>query len=171
MCYAACPLVSAYGGPPITRFEPLNENLTDYDSIMGSYFGMGIQGVYRGTRLYDTEATRRRVHFWTDFFHKYSDLVNADIIHIRRADGRDLDAMMHVNPGGKTGKGLAFIWNPLPHQVTRDFELPLYYTGLTDSARIHERDGPARKFKLDRDYKVRVPVTIPAGGHTWLVIE
>jgi hypothetical protein len=170
MCYGACPLAPVYGSGPEATMEPLSEHLDQYDAIMAEYFGMGIQGVYRGPRLYDTATTRARVRYWTGFFHKYQDLVNADIIHIRRPDGRGLDAMMHVHPGGRSEKALAFVWNPLPLRVNREFQLPLYYTGLTESATIREQEGPAKPYKLDRDYNVHVPVSIPAGGYTWLVI-
>jgi hypothetical protein len=170
MCCGACPLAPVSGGGPESTMGPLSEHLDQYDAIMAEYFGMGIQGVYRGPRLYDTEATRVRVRHWTDFFRKYHQLVNSDIIHIRRPDGRDLDAMMHVNPGG-ADKGLAFIWNPLPVRVKRDFQLPLYYTGLTETATIREQRGTAKQYKLDRGYNVHVPVSVPAGGYTWLVIS
>jgi hypothetical protein len=63
------------------------------------------------------------------------------------------------------------LYNPLDHVVRKPMELPLYYTGLTDAARIREEDGRWQKFKLDRRYHVLVPVTIPASGCTWLVIE
>ncbi len=170
MCYGACPLAPVYNGGPDSIMEPLSQHLDHYDAIMAEYFGMGIQGVYRGPRLYDTEITRARVRYWTGFFRKYQDLVNADILHISRPDGRDLDAMMHVNPAGVSGKGLLFVWNPLPVQVERDFQVPLYYTGLTDTAAIREQEGPVTRHKLDREYNAHIRISIPAGQYTWFVI-
>jgi hypothetical protein len=55
--------------------------------------------------------------------------------------------------------------------VERTLRLPLYYSGLTDEARIREREGPSRTYRLDREYRVEVPLRIPARGVTWLVIE
>ena len=78
--------------------------------------------------------------------------------------------MVHVNPVGSSGKGLAFLWGPLPVRVERNFQLPLYYTGLSESATIRERGGPAKKYELDRDCNVHVRVNISAGGYTWLVV-
>jgi hypothetical protein len=63
------------------------------------------------------------------------------------------------------------IYNPLDEAVERTVELPLYYTGLTDAAMIREQGGEAKKFKLDRSYRVFVPVRIPARNRTWLVME
>jgi hypothetical protein len=49
--------------------------------------------------------------------------------------------------------------------------LPLYYTGLTDTAQIREKEGPAKAYKISRDYKVKITVTIPPESYNWYVIE
>ena len=63
------------------------------------------------------------------------------------------------------------IHNPLDRPVGKTLTVPLYYTGLTETARIREQEGAAKTFKLDRGFNIRVPVTVPAKGSTWLVIE
>ena len=63
------------------------------------------------------------------------------------------------------------IYNPLDRPVTCDLKLPLYYTGLTQTARIRQEDGRSKTYRLDRQYGVTVPVRVPARGHTWLVVE
>ena len=102
-----------------------------------------------------------------------------------------------------TSAGLAVLFNPLDHPVKTDFELPLYYTGIIDRARISIHSGPSddgetknlarnqaellsrpngneatnrngngsKIYQLDRAYRVRVPVEVPAQGHIWLLIE
>lgn len=77
---------------------------------------------------------------------------------------------MHVNPKGKE-KGFALFFNPTDKAITRRIDLPLYYTGLTETARIREKEGRAVKYRLGRDYSVQLDVTIPAKGYTWYVIE
>jgi len=77
---------------------------------------------------------------------------------------------VHVNPFIQH-RGLALLFNPLDQALKREVALPLYYTGLTNTARIREKEGAAKTFKLDREFSVRVPVEIPANGYTWLVIE
>ena len=83
--------------------------------------------------------------------------------------------MMHANPL-LPEKGLAFVWNPTNEPISGDFELPLYYTGLDETASIavhqsfHER-GSTANFSLDWRYRVRVPLTVPAQGHVWLLIK
>ena len=49
--------------------------------------------------------------------------------------------------------------------------LPLYYTGLVDTARIREQEGTVQEYKLDREYKVELPVKVAAHNATWFVIE
>jgi hypothetical protein len=59
----------------------------------------------------------------------------------------------------------------LNREVTRELRLPLYYTGLTDAARIAERDGEPRRYELDRSYNVTVPLRMSPNSTTWFVIE
>lgn len=77
---------------------------------------------------------------------------------------------MHVNPQGKE-KGFALFFNPTDEVITRKIDLPLYYTGLTETARIREQEGSSVEYRLGRDYSVQLDVTIPANGYTWYVIE
>jgi len=55
--------------------------------------------------------------------------------------------------------------------MTRDIQLPLYYTGLTKTACIREQEGTPATYTLNRDYTVNLTVKIPAKGYTWYVIE
>lgn len=170
MGWTFVPLTQYHGGGAAATIEPLQEHLKDYEAHLVQNFGSGAQACYRGPRLYDapqTEALVKRVVSW---YKQYRDILNADIIHLRRADGRDWDGILHVDPALKE-KGLAMIYNPLDQPVTRTIKLPLYYTGLTTVAKIREKEGALKEYKLDRDYTVKVQVKIPAQGYTWLVIE
>ncbi|MCZ7634760.1 MAG: hypothetical protein M5U12_01005 [Verrucomicrobia bacterium] len=104
------------------------------------------------------------------WFKEYREILEADIIHLRRADGRDLDYFLHVHPG-RPRCGLAMIYNPLPEPVRRNLTLPLYYTGLTEAASIRQEEGPRRRYELDRYHQASVEVEVPAHGRTWLLIE
>ena len=107
---------------------------------------------------------------WVAFYKAHRDILDADVIHLRRPDGRDWDGLLHVNPGLKE-KGLAFLFNPLDQPIQRRLKLPLYYTGLIRSAQIRVKDGAPRLVPLGRDYSAEIDVTIPAHGWTWLVVE
>jgi hypothetical protein len=49
--------------------------------------------------------------------------------------------------------------------------VPLYYTGLTDIAKVKEKEGSFKNYKLNRDYTIDLTFTIAAESYTWFVIE
>jgi hypothetical protein len=170
MSFMFLPLVNYHGRNPNATIEPLSKHLAVYDAQLAQFFGMGVMAAYRGPRIFDTDETKDVVKGWVDFYRKYERVLTSDIIHVRRPDGRDLDCMLHANPTGKI-KGLAFVWNPTGERVQREFELPLYYTGLTETAKVSEKGGTPKTYQLDREYMIRVPVDIPANVYTWFVVE
>jgi hypothetical protein len=164
------PLVLYHGGGDAAKIEPLHEHLDVYTQILTQLFGSGVQAAYRGYQLYDTDETKEVVKKWVGFYKAYRSILESDIIHLRRADGRDIDAILHVNPQLKV-KGLAMVYNPLDVAVTRTLNLPLYYTGLAESALIREQEGQPRKYTLNHKFEANVTLTIPKQGATWLTIE
>lgn len=161
MGWMMVPLVEYHGGGEEATIEPLNEHLDHYGMRLANNFGAGVIACYRGPQLYDTPTTRDVVKYWVDFYKTNRAILNADVIHLRRPDGMDWDGMLHADPQATT-KGLAMIYNPLDTEITREITLPLYYTGLSDAASITIGDGKPHKYKLDRDYAVKVSITIPA---------
>ena len=170
MSWTFVPLTQYHGGGSAATIEPLHEHLDTYEAHLAQNFGSGIQACYRGPRLFDTPATEALVKREVTWYKKYRRILNADMIHIRRPDGRDYDAVMHVDPSGKE-KGLVMIYNPLDVPISRKIRLPLYYTGLTKVARIREKENEVKLYPLNRDYSVEYVAKIPARGYTWLVIE
>ena len=170
MSWGFVPLTKYQGGGPEAILEPLSEHLKDYENLMMQYYGAGVQACYRGPRLYDTEETRQLVARTVAWYKKYRDILNADMIHLRRADGRDWDGLLHVDPTGKY-KGLLMLYNPAKRDITRTISVPLYYTGLTETAVFREKEGKPMNLKLNRSYEADLVVTIPAESYTWLTIE
>lgn len=164
------PLTQYHGGGAAATIEPLKDHLAHYEQRLANLFGAGVQACYRGPRLYDAPETEAVVRKWVAFYKKHRAVLDGDIIHLRRADGRDLDYILHVNPAGKE-KGLLMVYNPLEQAVGKTLAVPLYYTGLTDNAKVSERDGAAETRKLDRDYMIALPVNVPARATTWFVFE
>lgn len=164
------PLVEYQGGGSAATLEPLSEHLYEYKNLMFQNYGAGIQACYRGPRLYDTPETKKVVLEIINWYKKYRNILNNDIIHLRRPDARDWDGIMHVDPKGKE-KGLAMFYNPTDQEITRNIQLPLYYTGLSKTASIREQEGISKTYTLDRNYTVNLAVRIPAKGYTWYVIE
>ncbi|MET1056728.1 MAG: alpha-galactosidase [Pedobacter sp.] len=170
MSWGFVPLTEYHGGGAAATLEPLSEHLHAYRQLMMQYYGAGIQACYRGPRLYDTDETKRTVKDVISWYKKYRTVLNSEIVHLRRADGRDWDGILHVHPAGKE-KGLAMLYNPTSEMITRKIVLPLYYSGLKKNAFIREMDGKAKRYTLDPNGKATLTVKIPANGNTWLVIE
>ncbi len=164
------PLTEYQGGGAAATIEPLKEHLPHYETRLANLFGAGVIACYRGPRLYDSDETKAVVKRWVDFYKQHRAILNSDLIHLRRADGRDWDGWLHVNPALKEC-GLAVFYNPLPEAVERSIRLPLYYTGLTSEAILRREDGSVQRVKLDRDYSIETTVELPAKGRVWLVIE
>ena len=170
MSWGFVPLTRYQGGGPEAILEPLSAHLKDYEQLMIQYYGAGVQACYRGPRLYDTDDTKQAVIRVINWYKKYRDILNSDILHLRRADGRDWDGILHVNPQLKT-KGFLLIYNPTKEKITRTIRVPLYYTGLQNSVRIREREGQSFSYSLNRNYEVDLTVTLPADSYSWWVIE
>ena len=170
MSWTFVPLTEYHGGGEAATLEPLNDHLVDYESHMMQNYGSGVQACYRGPRLYDTPKTKAVVANVIKWYKQYRDILNSDIIHLKRPSGKDWDGFMHVNPNLKE-KGLVMVFNPLDKEIVRELKLPLYYSGLSKTALVREKEGPVKKYQLNREYEIKVKITIPANSYSWLVIE
>ena len=170
MAWGFVPLTKYQGGGPEAVLEPLSEHLNDYEQLMMQYYGAGVQACYRGPRLYDTETTRQMVAKTIQWYKKYRNILNADMIQLRRADGRDWDGWMHVNPT-LAQKGLMMLFNPTQAPITRTIALPLYYTGLSKTAIVKDAKGVSKTYNLNRDYTIDFTFTIAADSYSWFLIE
>lgn len=172
MGWTFVPLVEYHGGGAAATLEPLREHLADYQAHMAQNYLMGVQACYRGPRLYDSPETFEAVKSQIKLYKDYRDILNADIIHIRRADGRDLDAMMHADPSPSSKyHGFLVVFNPTDKTISKEMKLPLYYTGLAERAHFHEQGIKASTLPLARDYSVRLQVSIPPHSYKWWTIE
>ncbi|MFI4860946.1 MAG: LamG domain-containing protein [Phycisphaerales bacterium JB063] len=163
-------LIPTYIDDPKSILEPLHDNLEWYELHLIQLIGSGGNPHFRANRLYDTPETRAMVEKWIGWFKRYRDIITSDMIHVRRPDGRDIDVMLHVNPWLEE-KGLAIFFNPLNEPMTREVVLPLYYTGLTDTASVREQEGEPEAYTLDARGNIVLTVTLPPRGVTWYVIE
>ncbi len=164
------PLAQYHGGGAAATIEPLREHLDHYQRMLESNLALGVQAHYRGPRLFDTPETRDRVKSVVDWFKRYRDILESDVVHGRRADGRDVDWMLHVNPMLDT-KGMLVVFNPLDREVTRTIRVDLHYTGLRDMAIVALRDSDPTRHEITRDGTIEVEATVPAGGMAWFTIR
>lgn len=170
MGWGFVPLTVYQGGGAEAVLEPLSEHLQDYEQLMVQYYGAGIQACYRGPRLYDTEQTKQTVIRIVKWYKQYRRILNADVVHLRRPDGRDWDGILHVD-SNLPEKGLMMLYNPLKVPIKRSIQVPLYYTGLTETAAFREKGGKPVRLKLNRAYEATLQVEIPAESYNWYVIE
>jgi hypothetical protein len=170
MGWGFVPLTQYHGGGKDAVLEPLSEHLKDYEQLMMQYYGAGVQACYRGPRLYDTDITKEKVTDVIAWYKRYRDILNSDIIHLRRPDGRDWDGILHVNPLLKE-KAFLMLYNPTGSPIVRNIRLPLYYAGFTGRISVREKDQNEKYYTLDRDYHAEITVTIPADGYWWYVIR
>ena len=171
MGWGFVPLTRYQGGGPEAVLEPLHEHLRDYEQLMVQYYGAGVQACYRGPRLFDTEETKRLVQRTIAWYKRYRDILNSDIIHLRRADGRDWDGILHVNPSLEI-KGFLLLFNPLKNPITRTIRVPMYYTGLGDTAVVSNPEVSEEKvLRINRNYEISFRVTLPPEGWMWYEIR
>ncbi len=164
------PLTQYHGGGAAATIEPLSQHIDHYQRIMMSNLGAGVQACYRGPRLFDTPETRTMVKDSVDWFKKHRQVLEGDLIHLRRADARDLDYWLMVNPTAEE-KGLLMLFNPLDETTTKELRIPLYYTGLVESAILRVEDGSPQAIELRRDGTIDLDVTVSAGGYSWITFE
>jgi hypothetical protein len=164
------PLVEYQGGGSEATIEPLSEHLPHYGQRLANLFGAGVQAAYRGPRLYDAPETLELVKKWVTFYKKHRLILDSDIIHVKRADGRDPDAILHVNPAGEE-KGLLMVYNPLDKPVTLQLKVNVYYTGLDSRVNITGSDGKQSRLTVDRNYEVMVPVSVDAHSESWYIMK
>ncbi len=164
------PLVEYHGGGAAATFEPLCEHLDDYESHLAQNFGSGVIACYRGPRLFDTEQTKTVVKKWVDFYKKYRPILDSDLIHVRRPDGRSIDCVLHAN-AQINPCGLAMLYNPTRTVQRMTLKLPLYYTGLSEIAKVREKEGESKCYKIDRHYNIEIPIEMETRSVSYLVIE
>lgn len=164
------PLTQYHGGGAAATIEPLVEHLDHYEKMLASNLGLGVQACYRGPRLYDSAATDDLLRRQVGWYKQYRDLLESDVIHGRRADGRRLDWMLHVNPALEQ-KGLLVVYNPLDRELRETLKIDLYYTGLKEVAQIGAAGENFERYAVARDDTVEFPATVPAGGMSWYVIQ
>ncbi|MBN8460064.1 MAG: LamG domain-containing protein [Verrucomicrobia bacterium] len=148
----------------------MEANLDKYERIFFTMLSSGAQVWVRGHRLYDGPDSRAMLLKWMAWYRKYEKIILGDIIHLKRPDGRGLDYYLHVNPAGPH-KGMLLVFNPLDREIKQTLDIPLHYAGLTGSAKVREGEGAATTLPLGPDASLRLPVTLPANGYSWFVLE
>jgi len=163
-------LTQYHGGGAAATIEPMCEHLDHYRMMLNNNLMAGVQAAYRGKRIYDTEETKIMVRDSISVYKKYRAILESPAVKLRRPDGRDYDGYVHVNPALED-KGMLVLFNPLDEPITRTIRVPLYYTGLTETAEVALFDKNPVLYSLERDFSATLDVTIPANDFVWYVIR
>jgi len=169
------PLVEYQGGGEAATIEPLKDHLPHYGQRLANLFGAGVQACYRGPQLYDGPETEALVKKWVAFYKKHRTVLDGDIIHIRRADGRDSDAILHVDPTGRE-KGLLMVYNPLNESIIRQINIPVYYTGLKSHVMVQEQEDSSKAFVLPvvsdgLENKIALKIKIAPKSYNYYILK
>jgi hypothetical protein len=179
------PLDNYAGGGVEAAFRPLETNFVDYDLAWAQYMGMGVAGVcWRGPNIFEGPKSKAIVQKWIRFYNRYRETLTSEmLVHVRRPDGQNIDAILHANPRpGAQEQGILFAFNPTDRPITANITVPLYYTGLVDAVMLSPGDVDTEAFdaagelvgqvyKLRRDYTVVMEMTIAASGYSWWVAQ
>ena len=160
------PLMQYHGGGAEATIEPLHQHLAHYAQRLDNLLGAGVQACYRGPRLFDTPETRDMVKARVAWFKKHRAILESDIVHGRRPDGRDVDWLLHVNPALKT-PAMLIVHNPLEQEAVRTLTVDFSLSGLHDHAMMTDAKGATTPLTLDGRGRASVPVTIPARSMGW----
>ena len=163
------PLVEYQGGGAAATIEPLKDNLVDYELHFANTLGYGAQACWRGVRLYDAPETKAVVVRMVEWFKKYRTILESDVVHLRRPDGRRLDFVLHANPGASP-RAILVVYNPTSAPLTESIAVPLHYAGISHPTHFREREGKRHSLAVNSE-TATITTQVPAKGWTYFVIE
>jgi hypothetical protein len=161
------PLVQYHGGGPAATIEPLKEHLTDYELHFANTLGYGAQACWRGTRLYDSPETKAVVLKMVGWFNEHRRVLESDVVHLRRADGRRLDYVMHVTDSAPH-EAMLVVYNPTASELSEEISLPLERLGFGPGKVVVRRGG--RKEALAA-VPSKLKVSVKGRGWTWVKVS
>ncbi len=164
------PLMEYHGGGPAATIEPLDAHRDHYRRRLDNLLGAGVQACFRGPRLYDTPATRDMVKERVAWFKANRAILESDLVHGRRPDGRDIDWMLHVNPALPT-QAMLIVHNPFTEPVSRTITVDLSASGLKGQATMRGASGERRPVAIDGRGRADIDVEVPAAGMAWVAFE
>ena len=165
----------------MTRYERLLEE------AIASYLGQGNIACYRGPELYDTPRIAKMWKLWVAHYKRYRSILTADVVHVRRPSGSDLEVTLHVNASARaTTHGVpafANFFNPTERTISSSIDLPVYYAGMRRGASIQLEWGgslldpdlwpiPNASVEVVRDdFNVRTNLQMAPRSFLWVALS
>lgn len=116
---------------------------TDMDALehlLATFFGYGFAAGLGIMGYYNSKRSRETIRKWVQFFKRYRDILESDVIHLRYPDGRSIDTIMHVNKE-TSPQGLIMAYNPTELNLTESIIFPLKYFAPYKKILIKSVDG------------------------------
>ena len=178
----------AYDGtlwkPPTNALMPLDVNragpmasaddLLWYDNALSVFLGVAGRFFQYGD-LWQNDASKAIVMAWASTMATYRDIINADVVHVRKPTGRSWDAIMHVDPRAAAGapRGFAIFWNPLrTASLNLTTTLSVYYCGFAEGATVQAtwKDGSTQALPQSAFFSVPIARTLPPQSYDWVAL-
>ena len=77
------------------------------------------------SETFDSPGNRDMVKQKVAWFKEYRDILESDVVHLRRPDGSKLDWMLHVNPS-LNDCGMMVFYNPSGKPVSERLKVNVY---------------------------------------------
>jgi hypothetical protein len=89
---------------------------------------------------------------------------------LRRADGREWDGFMHVNPSLQD-KAFVMLFNPTKEVIKQTIKLPLYYAGVSNAISITDKYNKRLTVHVDNNHVASVEIEIKPDDYSWYVVK
>lgn len=157
------PLVQYHGGGAEATIEPLRDHLDDYKRHLDSCLGYGVQACYRGPRLYDSPETKAMVIRTVKKYKKYRRLLEGDITHLRRPDGRNIDAILHTDDD-HTGRMMLVAFNPVSKKQATTISLPSTLSPYKPIRVIDTDSGATSTLRPETSGRFEITIGVDGGA-------
>jgi hypothetical protein len=164
------PLSEYHGGGAAATIEPLDQHRAHYERMLLSNLAFGVQACYRGPRLFDTPRVKEMLSEHVAWYKEYRDILESDVLHLKRPDGQRLDGMLHVNPQ-LAQPAMLCVFNPTDDLLRERWTVPLYYAGLSGSVGVVKGNGEEQTVILDEFQRTAMEIEVPPGGFQWWIFR
>ena len=151
------------------------DELRFYNTSLAVFLGAAGR-CFQGGVLYQNDASKAIITQWMATFSRFRDVLNGDIIHLKKPNGRSWDAMMHVLPAAAPGavRAFALFFNPSTALAANvSTALPVYYANFAPQASVHVEwnDGSTELAPQDAFFSIRLSKAIEAKGFAWAALS
>ena len=131
---------------------------------------------FLGGDLYQNAASEAILRQWMGTLNRFRDVLNGDIVHVKKPNGRSWDAMLHVLPTAAPGavRGFVIFWNPsMALEALVSTNLSVYYCGFAPGAsvRVEWSDGSVEQVQQDAFFGIALRTTVEAKGYAWAALS